>query len=227
MTEKLLRILPFALGIFVIVNLLALDFFWVTSKKPEEGIVKAPAQKEKEVTPTPLPLTTPIPGAEVSCTDECLQAIEERVNEAVAKITPAATQQVVVTQAPAQQTQQASILYLPLGGLSSETATSWTDIGGSDFYFDKADYSNLSEARWEGSMRSFLGGNKVYARLYDVTNKRAVDSSELSTDSSSWELVRSAALSIWAGNNLYRIQAKSSAGTPVYIDSPRLKIILK
>lgn len=226
MNEKLLKILPFAISALIIGNLLALDFFWVTSKKTKEETPEVLIEKGGETTPTPQTLTTPSPGAEVFCTDECLQVIEEKVNEAVAKITPG-TQQVLVTQAPAPTTQTAKVLYLPLGGLSSETSTAWTDIGGTDFYFDKLDYPNLSEVRWEASLRSFLGGNKVYVRLYDVTNKRAVDSSELSTDSAGWILTRSSSLSIWAGSNLYRIQGKSSTGTPAYIDSPRLKIILK
>jgi hypothetical protein len=76
-------------------------------------------------------------------------------------------------------------------------------------------------------LRSFLGGNKVYARLYDVTNKRAVDFSELWSDSGTSEFKRSVDLAIWRGNNLYRVQAKSSTGTPAYLDSPRLKIILE
>jgi hypothetical protein len=76
-------------------------------------------------------------------------------------------------------------------------------------------------------LRSFLAGNAVWARIYDVTNNRAVDGSELSTTSGTSLILRSSDLVIWRGNNLYRVQAKSSSGNPAYLDAPRLKIILE
>jgi len=178
-----------------------------------------------EETPTPGLSPTPTISSDLTCPEDCLSLIDDKVAEEVAKITPVTQQVSAPTPAPGEETPK--ITYLPLGGSSSSSATDWTDISGSEFYFDKGDYPNLSSVRWETSLGSFLGGNLVYVRLYDVTNKRAVDSSQLSTSSSTSKLLQSSNLSIWSGNNLYRIQAKSSSGNPLYIDSPRLKIILK
>lgn len=226
MTEKLLKILPFVLGFLLIANILFLDFVWMGTRK--RGVEKPLEKEALPVTPgtvTPGLSPTPTTSSELTCPEDCLTFLEEKVSEEVAKITPVTQQTVAPTSAPAEQVPK--VVYLPLGGSSSSSATDWTDIGGSDFYFDKGDYPDLSSVRWETSLGSFLGGNLVYVRLYDVTNKRAVDASELSASSSTSKLLQSSGLTIWQGNNLYRIQAKSSSGTPAYIDSPRLKIILK
>ena len=219
MTEKLLKVLPIILASIIIVNLVVLDFFWITSRSKKESVA--------EKTPTSTPSLQ-----EQSC-PQCLTEaqIESKIDEklvaltASLKVTPA-TSQTKTTPTPTGSSNQTSkVSYIPLGGSSSTSETDWTDISGSDFYFNKTDYPATTSVSWEVSLHSFLGGNKVYARLYDVTNKRAVDGGELSTDSSSSQLVRSTSLTIWAGNNLYRIQAKSSSGTPAYLDSPRMKIV--
>ncbi len=128
---------------------------------------------------------------------------------------------------PAQPTPSSKVTHITIGGSSSTSSTSWQDIQGTDFYFDLTDYPTTTSVRWEISLRAFLAGNLVYARLYDVTNSRAVDFSELSSDSGTSVLQRSVDLAIWRGNNLYRVQGKSSTGNPAYLDSPRLRINLE
>lgn len=223
-TEKLLKVLPIILASIIIVNLVVLDFFWIASRSKKELVAEKISQSEEVFeTPTPTPISQ-----EQSCS-QCLTEteIESKIDEKLAKVTPV-TSQTKTTPTPslASSNQIPKVSYVPLGGSSSTSNTDWTDISGSDFYFNKTDYPGTTSVSWEVSLHSFLGGNKVYSRLYDVTNKRAVDGGELSTDSSSSILVRSGNLTIWSGNNLYRIQAKSSSGTPANLDSPRLKITL-
>ena len=100
----------------------------------------------------------------------------------------------------------------------------WTDIAATDFYFNFADYSQAKSASFQASLQSFPSQDSVYLRLYDVTNKRAVDGSELITDSVTYTLVTSGTLSIWQGNNLYRIQGKGINGNTLNFSNSKLRI---
>ncbi|MDP3954948.1 MAG: hypothetical protein Q8Q15_01115 [bacterium] len=218
MFDKFLKITLFFLGILVIANLLFLDFVWFEKKESPVAVVKT--QKE----------TDNIQHCDSSCQEE----IQKEVKRAVAVPTSVTAKTVkeesaaVPTLIPTSVTaQSSSVSFISIGSSGSTSETSWTDIPGTEFYFNLVDYSNLKSVRWEVNLRSFLAGNAVSVRIYDATNSRAVDSSELSTTSGASVIVRSNDLSIWRGNNLYRVQAKSSSGNPVYLDAPRLKIFLE
>lgn len=230
MTENFLKIFLIILGIFVIANLLFLDFVWIRQKTETPKNV---SQTETGVTEATGFAPTPGPGETKTCQPACLEKIQEEVEELANQ--PGGSQTVVsptpgVTKAlapKATSTPSPSVTYLTIGSSGSTSSTSWVDIAGTEFYFNLADYSKVKTVRWEINVRSFLGGNSVYARLYDVTNNRAVDNSEMSTTSSTSVILRSTDLTIWQGNNLYRVQAKSESGNPAYLDAPRLKITLE
>lgn len=222
MIEKFLKIFLIILGIFVVANLLFLDFVWVRQKAETPRITES----------TGL-IPTPEPGEAKICQPACLEKIQEEMEELTNKL---GGSQTVVSPTPgvtkaltpkATSTPSPSVTYLTIGSSGSTQSTSWVDIAGTEFYFNLADYSKVKTVRWEINVRSFLGGNPVYVRLYDVTNNRAIDNSEMLTTSSTSVILRSTDLTIWQGSNLYRVQAKSDSGNPAYLDSPRLKITLE
>ncbi len=222
--ENRLKIIVIGIIALIVVNLLVLDFIWINQPKEETAL--APQETKTPTTlpsPTPTLFTSQITPPE-GCSEECLDYIDQKIDEAISGLPTPAAQKTVI---PAQPTPGSKVTYITIGGSSSTSSTSWADIPGTDFYFDLSDYPTATGVRWEISLRSYLAGNLVYARLYDVTNSRAVDFSELTSDSGTSELKRSVDLSIWRGNNLYRVQGKSSTGTPAYLDSPRLRVILE
>jgi hypothetical protein len=223
--ENKLKILVIGIGALIMINLLVLDFIWINQR--EEGAIPKPSEAERPTaaipSPTPTLSTSQITPPE-GCSKECSSYIDEKINQAISGLPTSAPQKTIV---PAQSSSGSKVAYVTIGGSSSTNSTSWQDIPGTDFYFDLTDYPTATGVRWEISLRSYLAGNKVYARLYDVTNSRAVDYSELSSDSGTSILQRSVDLAIWRGNNLYRVQGKSSAGCEAYLDSPRLKVILE
>ncbi len=225
MIEKFLKIIFIVLGILVLGNLVFLDFVFVKQKKPE--LTNPAAILTSTLTPAPKPTT----GNSVSeCGQDCLTTIKQEVKKAVDEISitqTTGTEGTVIPSPTPIRAKNPSFLYLPIGSSGSTSSTSWIDIPGTEFYFDLVDYSGLKAVRWEINLRSFLAGNNVSSRIYDVSNSRAVDGSELSTTSGISVLLRSGDLTIWRGNNLYRIQAKSESGNPVYLDAPRLKITLE
>jgi len=220
MTERILKILPWVGGFLLLLNLLLLDFIWVSRQKGEPKITET----AQTTFGTPTPIATPGISTGETCVPQCKTYIEEQVSEAISSIpTKAVTPTPKATTTPSAS----KVSYITIGSTGSTSSTSWADISGTDFYFDLGDYPSAKAVRWEVSLQSYLSSDPAYVRLYDVTNKRAIDGSELTTRSSSFEYLQSGNLTIWRGNNLYRIQAKGSSGNVVNFTSPRLKIILE
>lgn len=119
-------------------------------------------------------------------------------------------------------TTKAKESFLQLTG-GSAAGTDWTKIEGSGVYFDQSLYGNVSAVTWQGWMDNGYGR----ARLYDETNGRGVDGSEVDVKSSVRASFYSAPMAIWRGQNKYYIQVKSDTGGSVTISSPRIRIVTR
>lgn len=175
-------------------------------------------QKPKEL------ISQTLPQYVDKCGDECKKQIEEIVtkNKTETVKTVVNTPVPVITSKPKAQT-----AYIPIAGPLSSTSKDWYDLAGTEFYLNfNTDYGKSAYANWDASLRVKDGNGTVYARIYDVTNKIAVNGSEISI-SSKGDLTQviSGALNFWAGNNLYRVQLKSLNGFEVTFGSGRVKII--
>ncbi len=107
------------------------------------------------------------------------------------------------------------------GGMAS--GTDWAKVGGTDFSFDQTLYGNVDSVTWQGWLENGTGS----VRLFDSTNGRGVDGSEMTLSSDSRASFYSAPLAIWRGQNQYYIQVKSATGGSVTISGARLRIITK
>lgn len=174
--------------------------------------------------------TMPADVVPVDCQADCLALVQQEVARAVAtfsaqpnliekeKTSSGATVIFPTTSLP-------QISYLPLGSGGTTTSQSWTEVAGTRFVFDLADYSTSVSVIWEVNLRAEHANSRCYARIWDVSNQRAVDFSEQTTDSISSVNLTSLPLSIWQGKNDYYLEVKSLNGIQCYLDSPRLKII--
>ena len=115
--------------------------------------------------------------------------------------------------------------YIPLGGPITTTSMDWVDATGTDTYIDLInDYGKKTWVSWEANLKIADGNGQAFARLYDATNKIAVNGSEVSVTSSTSTQVISGQLSMWAGRNLYRVQIKSLNSFVATFVSGRIKI---
>lgn len=220
MNDKFLKLIPWAFGILILFNLVLIDFIWISDRGKKESIS---ISQPRIAAPTAIPTT--IFSTEDVCGLTCQKTIKEKVAEAISGI-PISTTISTITPAPASTTSTiGKVLYIPITSSGSTAVMGWTDIAGSDFYFDLTDYPNVKSVRFEANLYSVNGAGMVYVRLYDVTNKRGVDYSELYTEFSTATLLRSADLKIWSGNNLHRVQLKSLNGAQASLGTARLKII--
>ncbi len=112
--------------------------------------------------------------------------------------------------------------YVAISG-GSVQAGDWEKLAGSEFWLDLSLYGNVTEVTWQGWIENGTG----LARLYDATNNRAVDGSEISVASNNRASFYTKPLSIWRGQNQYYIQLKSLTSQKVTISTPRLKITTK
>lgn len=158
------------------------------------------------------------------CDADCQKLIEEKIANVLPSYLPSVTvkpQSTIVP--PSAKTKFVS--YIPIPGSGNTTNTNWTDLAGTEFSFSIGDYVGFKEAYFEANMKLFNGNGVAYLRLYDITNSRAVDGSEISTSSQSSVAVSSGRISLWQGNNRYKIQARSLTADTTYFESGRLKII--
>lgn len=103
----------------------------------------------------------------------------------------------------------------------SATSFDWTKVTGTDFWFDQSLYGEVTEVTWQGWVENGRG----QARLYDATNNRAVDGSEVSVLAAGRASFYSSPLAIWRGQNQYYVQVKDANVQAVTISTPRLRIL--
>lgn len=163
---------------------------------------------------------------DLDCNQGCQKLIEEMVTEAISKLPTTKPQSSSIKPlAPTGVSDKTKIIYVPLVTEGNTVSTSWSDILPSEFYFDLADYPGTKEVRFYAYLKSDQGAAKVFARLYDQTNNRGVDHSDIETQSGNYTLVESSKMTIWRGNNKYTVQLKSLNGTQAFLKEAKIKII--
>lgn len=162
------------------------------------------------------------------CGEICKKQIADSVANAISTISAASKETIkTVIQTPTPVKAKAQTAYIPIAGPITTTSSDWYDLSGTEFYLNfNTDYGKTAYANWDTSLKIKDGNGTVYARIYDVTNKIAVNGSEVSiSNKGDLTQVVSGGLSFWAGNNLYRVQLKSLNGFEVTFGSGRIKII--
>lgn len=98
----------------------------------------------------------------------------------------------------------------------------WVKIPNSDFTFDAALWGSSVEVSWQG----WIDNGKGSVRIYDDTNHRSVDFSEMSVDSGVKSSFYSKPISIWRGQNQYHLEAKNPDGD-ISVSSVRLRVVTR
>jgi len=209
--KKGLKIFLIIFGILMFGNLVFLDWrlFWSEDEKWEVRTTGETKEEEKVATD--------------SCGLVCQEMIEEKIQEELARLpSPAGQSPVPVVSLPASG--KPKTVYVPLITSGTVASASWTDVVPSEFYFDLVDYPNVKEVRFEAYLLS-SNNDMVYGRIYDQTNKRGVDFSDIQTNSSTFTREESSKITIWRGNNKYTVQLRSVNATLVQIKDAKLKVI--
>lgn len=113
-------------------------------------------------------------------------------------------------------------VYVPLGSGSTKNQE-WVDIGG-QAYIDTRQYQ-VKEAYFEASLKSNSGG--VWARLVNKNEGDYIAGSEVTSNTSSFVLVRSGKLSLPGGNKLYGVQLRSETQQEVFIENAKVRLLVQ
>lgn len=204
----------------ILLNVGLLNWYLFSGKKTEELSSSRPQEQ--------------ISVVREGCDTDCIN----RLIDAKISVLPTSTQTVIeketvvveATPTPrpqpttaAAKTTRIEYVSLPSGEASG---LDWTSFSASK-WIDTALYGELVSATWEGWIEIPGGSGIGYARLYDATNERAVDGSEVKLQNTLKSSFYSGNLSIWRGQNQYFIQTKSSGGGTVKVYSARIKLVVK
>lgn len=203
-------------GLFAViltVNLAVLDYFYWTKNARQD--LANPS------TPTPPSL-----AVESDCDDSCKTYIDQKLSLLPTALpTESAKPKTIVASTSKPKT--LSVSYFAIPGSGSTSQNDWTDIVGTDFYFDPAEHPGLKEVRFEGNIRLLNGNGTVFVRIYDVTHTIGVPSEITASGTQAPTLTTSDKINFWSGRNQYRIQAKSLTADTAIFDSGRLRMVIE
>ncbi|MEK7119005.1 MAG: hypothetical protein AAB457_02650 [Patescibacteria group bacterium] len=180
------------------VNLLFLDIVVFSQQKPQ-----SPSQVVVESIPLPTP-------ADTSCPSSCIAKIDEKLKPVqVNSVSPAS---------PARE------FYVSLGTGTTKNSD-YEDILSAEAYIDTGNYSSIKQAVVELFLRNPTGNGRIYAKLYNVTDKHDVWFSEVFTEGGGPVVKKEVTVTLDRGNKLYRVMMKSTMKYDAWLDNARIKII--
>jgi hypothetical protein len=158
-----------------------------------------------------------------TCGQRCRDEIAIAVSDALADIPP--TTETIIEKETIVSTSQGTD-YISMGTSDTTTSTDWVDVEASAVYIDlENDYGADANVSWEASLKVAHGNGKAFARLYDDTNKIAVDFSELTTENNvEFTQKTTGNLPFWKGRNLYKVQIKSLNSFEVTYSGGKIKV---
>lgn len=146
------------------------------------------------------------------CPLSCQELMDEKISKAISGLSTVSSKKPL------------SVNYIPLGDGGLTNSTLWNVVDGSEFTFDLSDYPADTKVYWEGNLKAGSFGSRCYARLYDTTHYRQVDYSLQSTSDMDFETLMSQPLSIWRGENHYRLEIRSLDSVICSLETPRLVV---
>lgn len=164
---------------------------------------------------------TPVISSTDVCGDECKKLVNDLVSKAISTISGKTVIEKITTQTKASGT-----VYIPMGGTYTSTSTDWFTLDDTGIYIDlKHDYGEQATVSIEASLKVAHANGQAFIRLWDDTNKIAVNGSELSTvNNDIYQLVSSKNLPFWQGRNLYKLQIKSLNSFEVSVTGCKIKV---
>lgn len=181
----------------------------------------------KALSPSPPDISNPQPIAVPTAVDQCGIDCQKYINDKIANLPtqPPTTLKTITTVPIPSRSKIRTISYLPIPTGGSTGNNDWTDLAGTDFYFDTHDYPGLVEIYFETNIHLFNGNGIVFVRLFDATHGVGVQGSEAQSDQQRDTAVVSGKVSFYQGKNLIKVQAKSLTADTAIFTSGRLKIV--
>lgn len=211
------RITPYLLGVIGLATIGDLIFLNIVVFRQKPILATPLTPVAQTQTRSPIELTPP---QSQTCTPSC----QEEIVRAVKSIQlPESSILPLPTPSPKPSVKE---FYIPLGTGYTQN-NDWENAYAAESAIDTAVYGEIKEVYFEANLRLPVANGTVYARLYNVTDNHPVWNSEVSTSQGTSTHLISSAITLDAGNKLYRVQIKTSLQYPSYLDFSRVKIQTK
>lgn len=162
----------------------------------------------------------PSPDVPESCSLSCetkIDALAEKVDALIA------SEPTVVSSSPSFTSRSAKEYYITLGSGVIKTNT-WQDVAGAEAVVDTANYPPIKSVTFEVYLKIPTANGKVYAKLYNVTDKHDVWFSEVASEGPTLTK-KEAAITLEQGAKTYRVMGLSTLKYDANIENARLRII--
>lgn len=222
---RYLYIIAGFVGLILVVNLLALDFFLVSQRNDLLDFQTRLTQLSESFQllggrvltapslPVPAPAAPVVPITNTSCPASCVGLIT--------MATISANQNAIIAPVNQGTTSVSAQYYVPLGSGSIVNGNDWANVDSAQATFDAGSYGNIKQAYFEVFLRTDNG--TVQARLFDSTTPAIFFSSQLATTDKTSQL-RSTPITLSSGIKTYKVQMKSDLSTGV-LDQARIRIV--
>lgn len=212
--HPILRFFAFTFFVFVLANLLFLNYVII-----KHGIDNSVLQIAGESVPKPGVTGSPICEGQ-ACLDEIYKTIYEATASQRLKNEQEAVSVPVAPQSPVTEH------VVPFGSGVS-TADDWTDVPGLQAYIDSTRYVDIERVVFEASVYIPTGNQRVFVRLFNLTDKHPVWFSEVSHEGGQPQLLISQPVTLDPGNKLYQVQMKTSLKYKAELVQARVKIVVR
>lgn len=109
-------------------------------------------------------------------------------------------------------------------GSGSNTTDDWTDVAGVQSYIDSSQYGKIKKVTFETTVSVPTGNQKIYVRLYNVSDAHPVWYSEMWMEGTGPKLLTSEPITLGSGNKLYQVQMKSQLKFRTDLVTSRVRI---
>ena len=115
-----------------------------------------------------IPVVAPTSTNSIEYVDQCGEECKKYIDSKIIIPTPSTFIKTVYQTTPKTKTR--SVVYIPIPGSGFTTNNTWSDLPGTDFYFNKSDYLGIIDVAFEANLRLFNGNGTAYVQIFDVTH---------------------------------------------------------
>lgn len=180
--------------------------------------------------PLELPLqSSPLPAnassnekildSRITSLEKSLTALTAQVATLSLKSSP-----VPVTTTPAPTSTATAAQYITLGTNAISNDQGYTSIPGFTVTLSPADFPGYTSVTLEATLSRVQPGGTGYLQLYNQTTSQQITASNVSTTSTSYQLVASSPFQLATGSNTYTLQLQSTDNTNLQVGVARLKV---
>lgn len=199
------------ISFLIICNLIILDL-WIMNQS--KNIFSASKEFNTPISIQVTPMLDP------PCGKSCIT----KINEATASIQLQKTVVTIAQTQPQQVTNVVKEYFVPLGA-GTNAADEWEDVPGLRVSVDTNQYGKIKSVVFEATVRVPSLDQWAKVRLYNVTDKHPVWSSEVNfTIGSQPTLLTSAPFTLDTGVKTYQVQMKTQIRHTAYLDQSRIHI---